>query len=71
LIDGGLELDVKVNGQTGCTSKAVYGVDDTIGTESGNWTTIREMTSCTTPIKVLKNDTIVVEANYDFDLHPR
>jgi hypothetical protein len=69
--DGGLGLDFKVNGKIACTSNAVYGVDETIGTESGKWTTIKEMTSCTTPVKVLKNDTVVVEANYDFDLHPR
>jgi hypothetical protein len=70
-VDGGVDLAVRVNGQVPCRSTAVYGVNEVVGTESGNWTTIKEMTYCTTPIKVVKGDAVVVEANYDFDLHPR
>lgn len=73
VVDGGVNIIAKLNGQEICKSEARYGVDDAIKTPDGeSWVTIRNMTVCDgQPIKFKKGDTIVVEANYDFDLHPR
>jgi hypothetical protein len=73
IIDGGVNIIAKLNGREICKSEAMYGIDDAIkNTNDESWVTIRNMTVCDKhPIKLKKGDTIVVEANYDFDLHPR
>jgi hypothetical protein len=72
-VDGGVSIVAKLNGQVLCTSEATYGIDDTIKKANGeSWATIRQMSVCSkSPVKLKKGDTIAVEANYDFDLHPR
>jgi hypothetical protein len=71
--DGGVNILAKLNGQEICKSEAVYGIDNAIKKDDGeSWVTIRNMTTCNDhPVKFNKGDTVVIEANYDFNLHPR
>jgi hypothetical protein len=70
-VDGGVNILAKLNGQEICKSEAKYGVDTNKATDGESWVTIQNMTVCgQQPIKLKKGDTVVVEANYDFDLHP-
>jgi hypothetical protein len=71
IVDGAVGLNVVINGKNVCTSKAIYAVDEAVKLEGGSWTTIKEMSACLTPIKVNKGDGVIIEADYDFDLHPR
>jgi len=70
--DGGVNIVLKINDQEVCNSKAVYGGEGhTSKTPDGKvWETIRETSSCYTPIKVKKGDKFYMQANYDTELHP-
>jgi hypothetical protein len=69
LHDGGVSLNVKLNGSILCESKAVYGGN---GEKAGNWTTISSMTMCgdKQPLAVKKGDQITVETLFDFERYP-
>jgi hypothetical protein len=63
-----------VNGKEGCTSKAIYGTDEALkglGANGADWVTIKDMSVCPNAVKVKKGDSIIVQADYDFDTHPR
>jgi hypothetical protein len=72
--DGGLNVAVKINGKEVCDSQAVYGGKDATShhaSNTENWETISEMTSCYGPIKVVKGDNMTLESNYDLEKHPQ
>jgi len=72
LHDGGIDLNLKVNGKTVCVSRAQYGGEGHVTkTADGKvWETIKETSTCDQPIKVSKGDKIYMQANYDLDMHP-
>jgi hypothetical protein len=72
LHDGGVDIDIKVNGRLICDSRATYGGEKgTLKTTDNKvWQTISSMLECTEPIKVSKGDNITVQANYDLEKHP-
>jgi hypothetical protein len=70
--DGGNDIVLKLNGKEVCVSKAEYGGTGHEGfnAKGEKWTTIRGMTTCDEPIKVIKGDKISVIANFDMEEHP-
>jgi hypothetical protein len=72
LHDGGVQIDMFINGRYVCSSKSVYG--GTSGTLTGKngktWKTISQMTGCPGPIKVKKGDYMTMIAEYDLGKHP-
>jgi hypothetical protein len=69
LHDGGTSLDILVNNKTACSSRAIYGTR--LNAEGKDWTTLSEMTDCTTPFAVKKGDQIRLVVNYDEVSHPK
>jgi len=72
LHDGGIQMEVSVNGKLACVSKAEYGGPGhtAIGPDGKEWTTIAETKPCPEALKVSKGDKIMLEAKFDFDQHP-
>jgi hypothetical protein len=72
LHDGGVRVELKLNGKVVCDSKAIYGGDGGAGTDTTGrpWQTIRQMTQCTEPITVKKGDTLNLKSYYDTKSHP-
>ena|ERR1700744_4582124 len=69
LHDGGTTLDVLVNNKMVCSSRAVYGTKLKI--DGKEWTTLSEMTDCTTPFEVKRGDQLRLVVNYDEISHPK
>ena len=65
--DGGDRVEMLVNGEVVCESKAKYGGEGKI---KGEWATIGEMGFCEKPVSVKKGDILNIQAHYDFDAHP-
>jgi len=71
LHDGGVNLIMKLNGKEICNSNAEYGgVESTLKDGDKEWNTINHMTYCEGPVKVVKGDKLLLEANYDLESHP-
>lgn len=72
LHDGGVAIDMFVNGKYACSSDAVYGGDGgTTTTQNGKkWETISAMTLCSGPFKVRDGDYVTLNARYDLTKHP-
>jgi hypothetical protein len=71
-VDGGVSILAKLNGQEICKSEAMYGTNAVKNLDGESWLTIQSMSVCgQEPIKLKKGDTVSIEANYDFELHPR
>lgn len=72
--DGGLAVDLNINGQPICESTATYGGESFSTTDNGvsgqKWETISNMKACVDPVKVSKNDKISVGAKFDTEAHP-
>jgi hypothetical protein len=70
--DGGSNIEVKVNDEAVCDSRAIYGGPGHIGKTSDGktWETIRDMVTCPEGIVVRKGDKISLKANYDVVAHP-
>jgi Stress up-regulated Nod 19 len=71
LHDGGVDMEVKINGKEVCRSKAEYGGvghEITIGGEIVK--TISGMTRCSNAIEVAKGDKLSIQANFDLEAHP-
>jgi hypothetical protein len=70
--DGGEDVVLKVNNNTICDSKAIYGGDtQSVTSASGKkWETISKMTECHDVVKVKKGDELTVQANFNLEKHP-
>ena len=71
--DGGVNIEINVNGRLICDSRATYGGEKgTLKTNGGKgaWETISSISECTEAIKVTKGDNITVQAHYDLEKHP-
>ncbi len=72
--DGGERIDLRVNGRTACSSRAVYGGEGSQArlSDGSTWETIGRMTPCEgPPLRVEKGDEVSVEAVYDLAAHPQ
>jgi hypothetical protein len=69
--DGGVSINMKINGKEACVSKALYGGPGHMseGPDGKKWESLRETTDCGS-LKVNKGDQIEFQATYDLDLHP-
>jgi len=67
LHDGGVQMDMSINGKHACTSKAGYGGES--GSE-GSGETISSMGYCDGPIPVKKGDALTMSTIYDLKAHP-
>ncbi|KAF2668043.1 hypothetical protein BT63DRAFT_426879 [Microthyrium microscopicum] len=72
LHDGGVGIQLELNGRLICDSKAIYGGagSETIGADGKKWATISSMTECNDPVPVKAGDKVTTVAVYDTDLHP-
>jgi hypothetical protein len=72
LHDGGVKIQLLLNGKVVCNSVAQYGGEQgTLQNDNGSkWETISSMTSCREPIKVKKGDVMTMVSIYDTKLHP-
>ncbi len=75
MLDGGVNIETKINGKGACNSKAVYapaaGHSPANGTGAkGEWVTMDRMTVCEKLIKVSKGDKLGMEAFFDLETHP-
>jgi hypothetical protein len=69
--DGGTGMNMYINGNLYCASKALYGgPGGTITVNGKSWSTIATMTECNEPVAVKKGDKIKLEATYDTKEHP-
>jgi len=73
--DGGLNMVLKLNGETICDSKAIYnagavGTHQGGGHDGGMGGMLSDTSGCLKSIAVKKGDKIEMEANYDMELHP-
>jgi len=70
--DGGVNVDLKINGITICDSKAIYGGEKgTFKTDEGQvWETVSATSECSDPVKVSKGDVVTLQTNYDLEKHP-
>jgi len=67
LHDGGVQMDMAINGKHVCSSKATYGGT---GSQVGGWETISAMSYCDGPIPVKKGDGLSMATIYDLKKHP-
>jgi hypothetical protein len=64
--DGGVAMELYLNGKLICNSEAVYGGEAGTLTDNGQkWETISKMHDCHDPIKVKKDDSLKMVAVYD------
>jgi hypothetical protein len=72
LHDGGVSIELFINNQSICNSKAEYGgKEGSFTDDSGKvWESISKMSTCEDSIKVTKGDKISMVAYYDTELHP-
>jgi hypothetical protein len=70
--DGGDGVVLKINNNTICNSKAIYGGDtqSTTSASGKKWETISHMAECHDVVKVKKGDELTVQANFDLEKHP-
>jgi hypothetical protein len=67
--DGGVRMDVLLNGKKVCSSDALYGTK--MQMDGKDWTTIAQMTDCTDRFTVKRGDEIRLVVNYDEVAHPK
>ena len=61
-------MRILVNGEVKCTSKAIYGQDDTsVGGEK--WETIVAYDPCVGPIRVKRASIVTIASDYDLRQH--
>jgi hypothetical protein len=72
LLDGGVNIAVKINGKEICNSRAIYGgaTRSTKDATGKIQETLSGQTDCPDMLKVKKGDKFAVSANYDLELHP-
>lgn len=69
--DSGTAVNLYVNGNLTCASKATYGgAGGTINVNGKTWSTIAKMGECNEPIAVKKGDKLKLEATYNTIEHP-
>jgi hypothetical protein len=70
--DGGDEVVLKINNNTICDSKAIYGGTEqsAVSADGKKWETISKMLECHDVVKVKKGDELTVQANFDLEKHP-
>jgi hypothetical protein len=70
--DGGTFVNMQINNQTACNSKAQYGGAGSAmkGEDGKEWQTITKMGTCDGPISIKAGDNVLVEAGYDTKEHP-
>jgi hypothetical protein len=69
--DSGTAVNLYVNGELACASKAIYGgPGGTVNINGKTWATIAKMGECNEPIPVKKGDKLKLEATYDTKEHP-
>ncbi|KAF2429930.1 hypothetical protein EJ08DRAFT_697954 [Tothia fuscella] len=71
LHDGGVAMDLLINGKYTCSSEAIYGGEGATTVQNGKkWETISGMTICSGPIKIKDGDYMQLNARYDLSKHP-
>jgi len=71
LHDGGVKMDLLINGRFACESKATYGGAGSTTTVNGEeWKTISSMSFCDGPISVKKGDGLSMIVEYNLKKHP-
>jgi hypothetical protein len=69
--DGGIAVDVQINGKSACKSEAVYGGQSSSTELNGKkWDTISDMTPCYGPYQIKKGDTLSFDVLYDLKARP-
>jgi hypothetical protein len=58
---------MNVNGKVVCESTAKYGE---ASAKAENWEAVNSMSECEEKVPVKKGDTLTLESNYDFEMHP-
>jgi hypothetical protein len=73
LHDGGVRVELTLNGKVVCDSHAQYGGDggEGVAPDGRPWQTIRQMSQCTDPIPVKKGDILGLKSYYNTKLHPQ
>jgi hypothetical protein len=66
LHDGGVQMDLYINGKPSCVSKATYGE----GIGGSEIKTINSMSMCTDAISIKKGDTLSMGVEYDLKKYP-
>jgi hypothetical protein len=66
LHDGGVQMDLYINGKPSCVSKATYGE----GIGGSEIKTINSMSMCTEAISIKKGDTLSMGVEYDLKKYP-
>jgi hypothetical protein len=73
VLDGGVNVAVKINGQQFCNSEAVYGGDKTRQSKDENgksMATLSGQTDCPDMVPVKKGDKLSISAYFDLGIHP-
>jgi len=72
LHDGGLKMDITINGTKACESKIEYGGPghEQVQPNGEVWKTISRNVACDAPIRVHKGDRLQLYAHFDFNAHP-
>jgi hypothetical protein len=71
LHDGGVAMDLYINGKYTCSSNAVYGGETGTAIQDGKkWETVSGMTICQGPIKVKDGDCMSMVSRHDLGKHP-
>ena len=71
LRDGGSQVDLILNGEHACSSKAGYGGEGAPTNVNGqSWEVLSSMTYCGGPYPVKKGDTLALNVVYDLKKHP-
>jgi len=71
LHDGGVAMDLYVNGKYICSSNAIYGGESGTTIQNGKkWETISGMSVCPGPVKIKDGDYMTLTSRYDLSKHP-
>jgi hypothetical protein len=62
-------MRILVNGEVKCTSKAVYGQDETGSVSGEKWEAIVAYDPCIGPIPVKKGSKVTIASDYDLRQH--
>jgi hypothetical protein len=62
-------MDFLLNDKKVCTSEAIYNTK--LNVNGKEWTTISEMTDCTTKFRVKKGDQVKLRVHFDELAHPK
>jgi hypothetical protein len=69
--DGGVGIDLMLNGKVVCQSRASYGGSEaTLVKDGKKWETLSSMSECGNAIPVKKGDIVRLDASFDTQQHP-